>query len=153
MEIVHDGQTYNCAYDVFANFAQNAFLLLKTTHLVHVPHCTHHQKQPFRLSGLKRKSFKVTKNRAVLYAHLNFTAFTERSDRYFLSPLYDFGHVIIRSVQITVVQHSPEKGPQNIKNESKVCCLLLSIFVYIFRIRSLLYSVHQKRPSKHRKRK
>jgi hypothetical protein len=32
MEIVHDGQTCNCAQDVIANFAQNTFLLLKTTH-------------------------------------------------------------------------------------------------------------------------
>jgi hypothetical protein len=32
MEIVHNGQTYNSAQDVIANFAQYAFLLLKTAH-------------------------------------------------------------------------------------------------------------------------
>jgi phenylalanine-4-hydroxylase len=32
VKIVLDGQTCNCDQDVIADFAQNAFLLLKTTH-------------------------------------------------------------------------------------------------------------------------
>jgi hypothetical protein len=31
-KLFFNGQTWNCAQDVIANFAQNAFLLLKTTH-------------------------------------------------------------------------------------------------------------------------
>jgi hypothetical protein len=66
MEIVLDGQTYNCVQDAIASFAQNAFLLLKTTHFTSCsPILLITQNSFFRLSGLNRGSYKVTNNRTV----------------------------------------------------------------------------------------
>jgi hypothetical protein len=60
-------------------------------------------------------SYKVTNNRSVhgfytgfpcgVVLHINLLTSTERSGRHFMSQLYDFGHVIIRSVikKITLV--------------------------------------------------
>jgi hypothetical protein len=86
------------------------FYYWKQRILVPVPHCTHHPKQLFRLSGLNRESYKVTNNRLVhgFYTGVPCGLVCIQIERFkwmlltsillLLPSVYDFGHMIIRSV-------------------------------------------------------